>query len=596
MNATSPKFFLREKVITKIISESRLKATWKKKTHTDFRNFPITDPVDYLDVNRHIDDICKKIVTQIKSGEYSVSRVKRYLVEKSRGLCRQMTIPSIEDALTLQCLADEFWDEIKQKSPSKNAYFEPKDHSFSKDDEEEPEYGSIKAWLTFQKTILGFSEENNYIIVTDIANYYDFIDFSHMRNVIVSTVNIQEAVVDFLMYMLSGMCWRPDYMPTRDVGMPQMDIDAPRLLAHCFLFELDAVVEDMKFANYTRFMDDIDAGANNIAEAKNIIKSIDLTLQTRQLRLNAGKTRILTSREAREHFKVLENRMLKSLEKGAIKSDPLKAAEILSKLLVKWNKRRVFDEGNGEKIFKRILTLSIKVGSVLDKKIIYDAIRLRPNMRIAAFRYLAHAGYVEADILAINKIISDGYVCDDSFYIEYGRSLATARVAVDVATYAAIDAAITIIEAPEFYRIYSAMILASRYFKADKIIEMLKKYKNVWRHDHHLGRLVGGIAPIARRDKKYQEFSSIVAESLNKESLSVQNFHLYLRTEKNIEVSILNKFQKRDTSFPAGIRYGKWLALHSILQNGQLDAQKIAKIKSCFSHLKSEPYLVIHGL
>ena len=75
--------------------------------------------------------------------------------------------------------------------------------------------------------------------------------------------------------------------------MPQIDIDAPRLLAHCFLFELDAVVEDMDFANYARFMDDIDAGAKDIAEAKNILRSIDLTLQTRQIGSNAGKTCIL---------------------------------------------------------------------------------------------------------------------------------------------------------------------------------------------------------------------------------------------------------------------------------------------------------------
>lgn len=85
MSQRSPKFFLREKIIAAIISPSRLRATWKKKTHTDLRNLILIDPVDFLDVNARIDDVCRKIVTQIKSGEYAVSRVKRYLVEKSRG-------------------------------------------------------------------------------------------------------------------------------------------------------------------------------------------------------------------------------------------------------------------------------------------------------------------------------------------------------------------------------------------------------------------------------------------------------------------------------------------------------------------------------
>lgn len=126
MSQRSPKFFLREKIIAEVINQKALKATWKKKTHTDFRSFPITDPVDLLDVQLQIDDICKKIVTQIKSGEYTVSRVKRFLVEKSRGLCRQMTIPSVEDALTLQCLADAFWNEIKSKSLQKMRSLNPK--------------------------------------------------------------------------------------------------------------------------------------------------------------------------------------------------------------------------------------------------------------------------------------------------------------------------------------------------------------------------------------------------------------------------------------------------------------------------------------
>lgn len=224
MSQKSPKFFLREKVISRIVNEDSLRRTWDAKTYTDFRNFPIVDAIDYLDINLRIEDVCKSIVRQITAGEYSVSRVKRYLVEKSRGLCRQMTIPSIEDALTLQCLADAFWKDIKAEAPSKNAFFEPKDHTFSRNSQDEPEYGSIRSWLDFQKQILGFSKSNKYVIVTDIANYYDFIDFSHLRNVIVSAVTIKEPVIDFLMFMLSGMCWRPDYMPTRDVGMPQMDI------------------------------------------------------------------------------------------------------------------------------------------------------------------------------------------------------------------------------------------------------------------------------------------------------------------------------------------------------------------------------------
>ncbi|MDX8494008.1 RNA-directed DNA polymerase [Mesorhizobium sp. VK22B] len=596
MSQKSPKFFLREKVIAQIVNYENLRKTWKEKTHTDFRNFFLPDPIDYLDVNIQIDDICKRIVSKIKSGEYSVSGTKRYLVEKSKGLCRQMTLPSVEDALTLQCLADAFWNEIKSKGPSKNAFFEPKDHTFSKTSDDIPEYGSIKAWLDFQKEIPGFSKENNFIVIADIANYYDFIDFSHLRNVIVSTVTIREPVIDFLMYMLSGMCWKPDYMPTRDVGMPQIDIDAPRLLAHCFLFELDAVVEDMKFANYARFMDDIDAGVDNIAEAKKIIKSIDLTLQTRQLRLNAGKTRILTYREARKHFKVLENAILELFQKKYLEKDLQLAAQRLPSLVLKWHKRRSFDDGNGEKILKRAITFAIKCGAKLDREFIYDIIRLRPNIRTSAFRYLSHDGFTVEDLVRINGIIKGGHVCDDSFVMEYAKAVCVGKVVGGAEFKQMALKTIDLFGTEEFYSLYAVLILCYRFSTAENILEFLKKHEESWRHDDHLGRVVGGFAPIARRDNAYTEFSSVILKSMNRGAKSVQDFHYRVRTDVGFLSPIIGKFSSLDKSFPCGIRLGKWLVLHSILQNDGLPESKKAKIKSVFKGLKEQPHFAVAGL
>ncbi|CAN7228961.1 RNA-directed DNA polymerase [Mesorhizobium sp. LjRoot246] len=596
MSQRSPKFFLREKIIGQIVNYESLKKTWKEKTHTDFRSFFLPDPIDYLDVNIQIDDICRRIVSKIKSGEYSVSGTKRYLVEKSKGLCRQMTLPSVEDALTLQCLADAFWHEIKSKGPSKNAFFEPKDHTFSKGVDDIPEYGSIKAWLDFQKEILGFSKENKYIVIADIANYYDFIDFSHLRNVIVSTVTIREPIIDFLMYMLSGMCWKPDYMPTRDVGMPQIDIDAPRLLAHCFLFELDAVVEDMQFANYARFMDDIDAGVDNIAEAKKIIKSIDLTLQTRQLRLNSGKTRILTYREARKHFKVLENKILDVFQKRYLDKDPVLAAKRLPTLLLKWHARRAFDDGNGEKILKRMFTFAIKSGAKIDRTFVYDAIRLRPNIRTSAFRYLSHDGFTVDDLEKINEIIKDGYVCDDSFVIEYAKAVSMGKVSNEAEFRNKALSTAELIGAEGFYQMYASLTLYYRFADAAHILNFLKKHEAAWRHDDHLGRLVGGFMPIAKRDDMYTEFSNMILNSMNRSAKSLQDFHYKIRTDMAFLSPILSKFSSQDKSFPCGVRMGKWLVLHSILQNSGLPTEKKNKIRLVFKALKNQPHLTIAGL
>lgn len=105
----------------------------------------------------------------------------------------------------------------------------------------------------------------------------------------------EECVLDMLIYVLSALLWQPDYMPRVEVGLLQINIDAPRLLAHCFLYELDAFLASDPSRDFVRYMDDIDIGVDSVAAAKEVLKSVDLVLQTKQVRLNSGKTLILLS-------------------------------------------------------------------------------------------------------------------------------------------------------------------------------------------------------------------------------------------------------------------------------------------------------------
>ncbi len=114
------------------------------------------------------------------------------------------------------------------------------------------------------------------IVVTDIANYYDFINYTRLRNVVAGTIKVRETILDFLIFVLSSILWQPDYTPRFEVGLPQINTDAPRILAHCFLFELDKVLAEFPRVDYARFMDDIDLGVDSILEAKQILKQIDL--------------------------------------------------------------------------------------------------------------------------------------------------------------------------------------------------------------------------------------------------------------------------------------------------------------------------------
>jgi hypothetical protein len=294
---------------------------------------------------------------------------------------------------TLWCcsvLSYALYKQIRHKAPTKRAFFEPKDHRFAAT---RTEYGAFASWLNFQKELFKFTQTRNFVIVTDIANYYDSISYFHLRNVVTINVEVDEAVLDMLIYTLSELLWQPDYSPRIEVGLPQIDLDAPRVLAHCFLFELDAFIGHDPNRDFVRFMDDIDVGVDTIVEAKRVLRDIDLVLQTKQIRLNSGKTLILNRDEAIRHFRVLENAEIDHLSEditlrlNANESTEVQAGVVLNRI-VPGLERKNFDGGNGEKILKRWFGLAVKLNVRIRSPVIEKLIRLRPGVRDTVLTYI----------------------------------------------------------------------------------------------------------------------------------------------------------------------------------------------------------------
>jgi hypothetical protein len=310
----SPKFPLKAKSLRDVVNVSRLKSTWKSKVRDAMRRQPIPDPLENLDFHIRLDAMCASIEAEVLTAAYIPHTPIRFLSEKSKGLCRQLVIPSVKDALVLQTLSDALWSEIKSKAPTKKSFYAAGDHQFSKVIKgHSTEYGPINAWLEFQESIFGFVTHKKYVVVTDISNYYDSISYDHLRNILADLSLAREHALDLLIYTLSCMLWQPDYMPRVPIGLPQSNLDAPRLLAHCFLFEVDEFLLHKKNIEFARYMDDMDIGVDSVSDAKALLRDLDLTLQTRQVRLNSGKTKILSDLEASKHFKVRENLLLDKL-------------------------------------------------------------------------------------------------------------------------------------------------------------------------------------------------------------------------------------------------------------------------------------------
>jgi hypothetical protein len=203
--------------------------------------------------------------------------------------------------------------------------------------------------------------------------------YDHLRNILSDLSLAREHVLDLLIFTLSHMLWQPDYMPRVQIGLPQMNLDGARLLAHCFLFEMDRLLTLNK-VEFTRFMDDIDIGVGSIPAAKKVIRDLDLALQTRQIRLNSGKTKILDEHSASKHFCIQENELLDRLETRFEKRrKALLSIKFTKRLLSDGIKSGLengfFEQGNGEKILKRCINYSriygVNISEIAFKEILF---------------------------------------------------------------------------------------------------------------------------------------------------------------------------------------------------------------------------------
>ena len=557
----------------------------------------LLDPIDHLDFHHRLGVECANLEKMITSGSYMPGQSRRILIEKSKGLCRQLVIPNVRDAIILQSLSDGLYADIRGRAPTSNSFFEPQDHTFSASNKliNEPEYGSFKAWLNFQKEIFRFSKNRQYMIVTDIANFYDSISYTHLRNVISDLIDVREPVLDMLIFVLSGLLWQPDYMPRIEVGLPQINLDAPRILAHCFLYELDEYLQSIAPGDFVRFMDDIDVGVDTIQRAKEILKCIDLVLQTRHVRLNSGKTLILRSSEAREHFRVRENFLLDMAVKRintkvAAGISVARERESLVNAIRTMHRRKRFDTGNGEKILKRMFNISARIGADVDQKILLDTLIRRPGSRGSALNLISRLPLTRARTSTVRKFVQSGMIVDDGSFIDTANylvdSLAPNKRAVDQNLADIRDDFPT----ESLFSLYGRIWLTSKYGSPDELLNLLITCQPSWSSDTWLGRLVGGLYPLFLRHADEPRFRSIVVGSGNPDAYDVYQFHDELHHDPKRFEMTYDYLRAINISKRTGISHPRFLLILSALSNSKINVKKKEKLKQTHSLAWSDAY------
>ena len=560
------------------------------------RRQPIPDPLENLDFHIRIDAICTTIEAEVLSAAYIPATPIRFLSEKSKGLRRQLVIPSVKDALVLQTLSDALWAEIRAKAPTKKAFYAPGDHQFSKVIKgHSSEYGSLNAWLSFQQTIFGFATSKKFIVVTDIANYYDTISYDHLRNILADLSLAREHALDLLIYTLSCMLWQPDYMPRVPVGLPQANLDAPRLLAHSFLFEIDELLLQRTTIDFARYMDDIDVGVNSLAEGRTVLRDLDLALQTRQIRLNSGKTRILSEAEARRHFKIRENSLIDKLADNIAAKIAARVSTAKEKMQVELGsraglRRGSFAFGNGEKIFKRLLNLARQIRAEVSDDHFVEILNNWPPLRQAALLWWQSGRNPETKLSLISKLFSGGDLVDDAAKMDATIALVAARLPKDKFVADLLSEILSKLDHAAPWDFYSKVWLLSKYGTDAELMGLIEKTVSLWITQEHLARLVAGVFPRFIGSPHRTKYEAIMRRAGNAWSTGVLQFHLDLVSGKKGYTAIKNFVLAKNSSLPNSISHSKFLILLSLLNNTDIAPSAVANLRKVHSWALTDAY------
>lgn len=544
MRLTQRFHVLRFKDLEEIFSEENLTSVWRQVVRYSFRDQEILDLYDYYDFTFNIENNSKIIRQKILDGSYQIKIPFIYREEKRFGICRHIFVLSPYDALILQTIVDKsLADSLLEAAPTQKAYYSRERGKFtfksSQEDPGESTYDWITNWKKAQKKIRDISEKKNYLVVTDLSNYYDSICLRELRHVVSSLVSAPEVILDLLFIAMEDLSNRPDYLPSSFRGLPVIDMEAPRLLAHSFLFEIDTILEKHTDGCFVRWMDDISFGVDSIENAYIVLGLIHDTLRSRGLYLNLGKTKIFGPSEVAHNLFFLEHDFLDDIDSKIrelqdienLRSD-LRKASLDSKLCQFYEKHeKNTNLQDWSRITKRLLTLFGKLGSDSfleeSKKLFLESAKLRKNVKY----YLTKLGYSKQRSEVVLVLIKEGNFYDDLSLFHLVQILISWNVPFSEESKALIKkVSAYLFNRKDFIGFYCALWFFAKYQKPSDLNILIKTRESLWKNDIFLERQVVATLPRIfhyRPELVQKEISNIMLRGIE-ESMSVATNIQYL--------------------------------------------------------------------
>ena len=365
------------------ISRTSLWKSWKA-VRKEIKNSSVRDIVDFLDYDVNPDVWIDRLLAQIASGNYEPDTPRRFTLGKSKGFARTMTLPAVPDLVLYRTLVDHIYSRSRRRK-HKNVYFLRDDLSKAQKAALDEATGRMKQardvepvdgqyrftgrrsfynWLRFDqyRKHLLYEDAHDFIVVADIANFFDTILHSHVAEA-VQSLPVPPRMAGLLFFVLEHLSIRQDYSSSHGISLPTDEFDCSRTLAHMVLFPHDdAMIRLVGEDRYVRWMDDQNMAVKTKAEGLNVLKEVGRSLARLHLTPNSQKSNVLSLEAARRHYHLDLNRMLDVAETLSRKATSSKTARIRFQRKVRaiWKAAKPHEEV-GE--FGKILTPLSSCGS-----------------------------------------------------------------------------------------------------------------------------------------------------------------------------------------------------------------------------------------
>ena len=566
---------IRKKELEKVFSKNNIIKVWRKIVKDQLRRADILDIFDYYDINYNIEERAILLRRDILDGNYLPSKPLIYKVEKKFGICRHLIVPQPIDALVLQILTEEIREPILKNQPSENAFYSRDKHNVRKPHEID-EYGFNwhELWKKMQKKIYNFKKSKKLIVTTDLTNYYDTIFIPELRKIISGFVNNKESVLDILFKIIEAITWVPDYLPYSGRSLPTTNIEAIRLLAHSFLFELDKIIKKKSDSSFTRWMDDIVIGTDSRDEAIEILSSVSDILKSRGLALNIKKTDIYSSKEAEFHFLIQENKYLDSIDYDYYLKHGI--SKISRELYSKFKQHNRKNQGAKyfDKVSKRYITAFSKIKS---RKILRDVPKLfneQPSIRLNILYYLTSLGYNKRTSEVVLSILEKLKLYDDISLFAISKLVTDWTIPSSTSGESFIRKFINELKIfsnkrKKHFDFYCILWVMAKYEDPKSLFEFIKKYEYIWKTHPFLRRQVTSLMSRILSYNRSEAINFLDKQIATSEPqvVSVANTILKFMSLENLESKVrMYLFPKNYKTYPLQ----KFLVLCSILNSEKI--------------------------